>query len=142
LNEAPFIRYIGDRGVRNIADAQRYLEQGPLASYAQYGFGLYLTESIADRRPLGMCGLLQRDYLDAPDLGFAFLMEHWSRGFAYEAAVATLSHGREALGIRRVLAVTSLDNQASMQLLAKLGFTARGTLQRGQEQLNLFEWTS
>ncbi len=43
LNEPAFLRNIGDRGVRNSADACRYIVAGPVVSYKQFGFGLYLV---------------------------------------------------------------------------------------------------
>ena len=33
LNEPDFIRYIADRGVRDVAGAQKYLLDGPLTNY-------------------------------------------------------------------------------------------------------------
>ncbi|MGE0456340.1 MAG: GNAT family N-acetyltransferase [Vicinamibacteria bacterium] len=122
LNEPAFLRYIGDRGVRDAADALRYLEAGPAASYARFGFGLYRVGLKPGGDPIGICGLLKRDALPDPDIGFAILQRYRSRGFAHEAAAAVLAHGREALGLRRVLAITSRDNDVSIGLLVKLGF--------------------
>src|SRR4051812_19167719 len=66
LNEPSFLANIGDRGVRNLADARRYLEAGPFAMYDRFGFGLWRVVRRADGAPLGMCGLLKRDSL--PDV--------------------------------------------------------------------------
>ena len=41
LNQPSFIANIGDRGVRNVDDAHRYLRDGPIAMYERYGFGLW-----------------------------------------------------------------------------------------------------
>ena len=122
LNEPAFLRYIGDRGVRDEADAIRYVEAGPLASYARFGFGLYRVGLKPGGDAIGICGLLKRDALPDADIGFALLERHRSRGYAHEAAAAVLAHGREAFGLRRVLAITSPDNDVSIGLLAKLGF--------------------
>jgi RimJ/RimL family protein N-acetyltransferase len=127
LNEPSFLRYIGDRGVRTLDDARRYIADGPLASYERLGFGLYVVETRSDGAPIGICGLLKRDTLDHPDIGFAFLPRFWSQGYAYESASAVLNYGRDALGIRRVLAITSPDNEASIRLLTRLGFSYEGT---------------
>jgi ribosomal-protein-alanine N-acetyltransferase len=56
------------------------------------------------------------------DVGFAFLPSAWSNGFAFESAVAVLAHGRQTWGLKRILAITSPDNEASIRLLEKLGF--------------------
>ena len=122
LNEPSFLRYIGDKGVRTEADARRYVETGPLASYERFGFGLLRVELKESGEPIGMCGLLKRDALPDVDVGFAFLPRFWSKGYAFESASAVLAHARDALGLRRVLAITSPDNEASIRLLEKLGF--------------------
>jgi RimJ/RimL family protein N-acetyltransferase len=122
LNEPSFVRHIGDKGVRTEADACRYLEAGPIASYERQGFGLCRVDLKEEGRPIGMCGLLKRDWLDDPDIGFAFLPRFWRRGFALEAAAGILAQARDTLGLTRVVAITSPDNEASMALLARLGF--------------------
>ncbi|MGH8028873.1 MAG: GNAT family N-acetyltransferase, partial [Arenimonas sp.] len=91
LNDAGFLAHIGDKGVRTREDARAYLCNGPLASYAAHGFGLWGVEPREGGALLGMCGLLQRDWLDAPDLGYAFLPAARGRGIAREAAEATLA---------------------------------------------------
>jgi RimJ/RimL family protein N-acetyltransferase len=122
LNEPSFLRYIGDKGVRTRADACRYILAGPMASYDRFGFGLYRVERKDGREPIGICGLLKRESLEDADVGFAFLPRSWSNGFAFESASAVLAHGHLTWGLKRVLAVTSPDNEASIRLLGKLGF--------------------
>ena len=93
VNEPSWIRYIGDRNVRSVEDAQRYLREGPVAMYERLGFGLNLVESKATGEPLGICGLLRRDTLEHVDLGFAFVPGAWGQGYAQESAAATLIDG-------------------------------------------------
>lgn len=121
LNEPGFLRYIGDRKVRTADDARRYIEDGVRASYRKHGYGLNAVERLDSGAPIGICGLLKRDELEAPDIGFAFLSGHEGQGYAYEAAVAALQHGRDVLGITRVIAIVSPDNARSIRLLHKLG---------------------
>src|SRR5690606_38235364 len=73
LNDPAWLEHIGDRGVRTLDDARAYLAAGPVAMYAEHGFGLYLVEVREDGAPAGICGLVRRDFLDDVDLGFAFL---------------------------------------------------------------------
>lgn len=122
LNEPSFLEQIGDRGVRTLADAERYILTGPCASYERFGFGLWLVERRADGSPIGICGLLKRDTLEDPDLGFAFVPESWRQGYARESAEATLAWARDSLGLSRVAAITSPGNVASIALLGKIGF--------------------
>jgi [ribosomal protein S5]-alanine N-acetyltransferase len=123
LNEPSFIRNIGDRGVRTLDDARRYVESGPIASYARHGFGLCRVERVEDGAPIGICGLLKRDELPDADLGFAFLPAYWSKGYALESATAVVSHARDALRLSRLLAIVNPSNAGSIRLLEKLGFT-------------------
>ncbi|MGH8081713.1 MAG: GNAT family N-acetyltransferase, partial [Lysobacter sp.] len=121
LNEPSFIDNIGDRGVRDLDSAVRYILDGPVQSYALNGYGLWRVDLRDSGEALGMCGLLKRDTLPDPDLGYAFLPRHWSRGYAVEAGTAVLRHARETLALPRVLAITDPDNQSSMKVLQRLG---------------------
>jgi RimJ/RimL family protein N-acetyltransferase len=122
LNEPSFLRHIGDKGVRTLDDARRYIAEGPQKSYESHGFGLLLVERKDGGQPIGICGLLKREWLEDVDLGFALPPPFWGQGYALEAASAVMAHARGPLGLRRVVAVTSLDNERSIQLLARLGF--------------------
>lgn len=121
LNEPSFLRYIGDKKVRTLEDAAQYIVNGPVASYERHGFGLGMVELRESHTPIGMCGLLKRDELPDPDIGFAFLPDFWNKGFAFEAAAAVLEDARERLGLERILAITTPDNESSIKLLQKLG---------------------
>jgi RimJ/RimL family protein N-acetyltransferase len=123
LNEPSFLENIGDKGVRTLAEAREYLRNGPLLSYKQNGFGLYLVALRDTLTPLGMCGLLKREGLDDPDIGYAFLPQFWSTGYAREAATAVMKYAQETLGRKRIVAITKPDNKASIRVLEKLGFT-------------------
>jgi RimJ/RimL family protein N-acetyltransferase len=121
LNEPSFIRYIGDKQVRTFDDARAYVLNGPVKSYETYGFGLNLVELKSEGTSIGICGLLKRDTLPDPDIGFAFLPAYWNQGYAFEAAAAVMKHAHASLGVEIVLAITSPDNQASAKLLGKIG---------------------
>ncbi len=121
LNEPSFLRDIGDKGVRNLDDARQYILNGPVASYERNGFGLYLVELKDDGTPIGISGLVKRDTLPEPDIGFAFLPAYWSQGYAVESAAAVMTYAREVLGLTRIAAITSPDNNASEKLLGKIG---------------------
>ena len=134
LNQPSFLRYIGDKGVRNTEDAVRYIQTGPQASYERFGFGLYLVELKDSEVPIGMCGLLKRETLPDVDVGFAFLPAYWSQGYAFEAAAAVMNYGRAALGLRRIVAITTLDNAASIKLLEKIGLRFEGLVKLTEDQ--------
>ncbi|BDC84247.1 MULTISPECIES: GNAT family N-acetyltransferase [Aeromonas] len=121
LNDPDFHRYIGDRGIRTLQDAENYIQQGPAVSYARHGHGLYLVARRSDGAKLGICGLIKRDTLPCEDIGYAFLPAYRGQGYGIEAAQAALQDGRERLGIKRVVAIVTPGNERSVALLAKLG---------------------
>ena len=126
VNDPDWLRYIGDKDVHDLGAAERYIENGPVAMYARHGFGLYCVERKSDRAAIGMCGLIRRETLPDVDIGFAFLPAHRARGYAREAARATLEYGRDVLGLPRVVAITSPDNDASGRLLEAIGLSFEG----------------
>ena len=144
LNDPGWLRYIGDRGVRTLEDARRYVEQGPRRMYADHGFGLFLVERKLDGAPLGLCGLIRRDTLPDVDIGFALAESFRGHGYAHEAAAATLRHARETLQLKRVVAIAMPGNVASTRLLERLGLRFERTITFGPaaETLNYFGTTA
>ncbi len=128
LNDPDWLRYIGDRGVRSEEQAVAYIQNGPARSYAEHGFGLYLTELKHGDEAIGLCGLIKRDFLPDVDLGFAFMPPFRGAGYAFEAAAGVLRDAVVRLGLRRVVAITARDNERSAQLLQKLGFRVEGLI--------------
>lgn len=138
LNEPSFLDNIGDRGVRDLDGAVRYILDGPVNSYARYGHGLLRVSLRESGEPIGMCGLLKRDTLPDADLGYAFLPRHWSRGYAIESGTAVLRHAREVLALPRVLGLVDPANQPSIKVLERLGLRFERELRMGEEDLHVF----
>ncbi len=126
LNEPSFLEFIGDRGVRTVDDARRYIDERFVASYERNGFGLWIVERKDERGAIGICGLVKRETLDEPDLGFAFLPRFWSLGYAKESATAVRDFAFGPLALPRLLAITSDHNAQSIRLLERLGFSLSG----------------
>ncbi len=129
LNERGFIENIGDRGVRDLDGARRYVSEGPGASYQKYGYGLWLAALTSTGEAVGICGLVKREGLEDADVGYAFLERAWGQGYAREAAAATLAHAREVIGLEKVVAITTPSNAGSIAVLVKIGMKAAGTIQ-------------
>lgn len=140
LNEPSFIANIGDKGVRTLDDARRFILEGPMASYERNGFGLYRVELKEDGTTIGNCGLINREFIGEIDVGFAYLPAYWSRGYAFEAAAAVMEYGRTQLGLKRIVAVVSPHNAGSIRVLQKLGLKHAGPvqLQAGGEVIHLY----
>jgi RimJ/RimL family protein N-acetyltransferase len=129
VNDPHWLRFIGDKQVADLDGARRYIEDGPRAMYRQFGFGLNRVALKDDDTPIGVCGLLQRESLPHPDLGFAFLPEYRGQGYAREAADAILQHAYLILRQTRVAAIVNPDNHSSINLLKKLGFCIEKQIQ-------------
>ncbi len=132
VNDPHWLAFIGDKAVRTRADALTYLRTGPLDMYDRLGYGLYRVSLRARDpyvdEPIGLCGLVRRDGLDGPDLGFAFLPAGRGRGYALESAQAVVNHGFSTLALPRILAITLAHNQRSCKLLERLGMTMQGAV--------------
>lgn len=125
VNDPDFITHIADRNIHTVAAARKALVDGPLAMQQALGHSMYVVELKAGATPIGMSGLIKRDSLPEADIGYAFLAAHRGHGYAHEAACAVLAHAH-ALGMARIMAITSLDNAASIRLLQKCGLRFQG----------------
>lgn len=140
-SQPSWLRFIGDRGVHDLASAERYLLDGPIANRQRLGFALDLVELKESREAIGVCGLIKRESLPHPDLGFALLDAHAGRGYAFEAASAVMAHARTALGLSTILAIATQDNARSASLLRRLGFVADRAIDHEGTPLDLYEST-
>lgn len=137
LNEESFIRNVGDRGVRTIEEARGYIQERFVASYEKNGYGLYATELKVTGEVMGLCGLVRRDTLPHPDIGFEFLPRYCSRGYALEAAEAVLDHARRTLHLGRIMAITVPENTPSIRLLEKIGLRFEKTVRLAEDDVEL-----
>jgi RimJ/RimL family protein N-acetyltransferase len=121
LNSPGWKKFIGDRNVKTEDQSKKYLKNGPLKSYVDNGFGSCLVELKNEKIPIGMCGIIKRDHLESPDIGFAFLPEFIGKGFAFEVAKATMEYAKDILKLSEIFAITVPDNKLSIKLLEKIG---------------------
>jgi RimJ/RimL family protein N-acetyltransferase len=140
FNSEGWLKYIGDRSVHTISDAEAYIQKNYLPSYEKHGYGSYTVQLKATNEIIGACGLYKRDNLDDPDIGFAFLGEYLGKGYGFEAASGVMRYAQTALGIQKILGFTLADNVASIMLLEKLGLQQSGTyrFKNEKEELLLF----
>jgi RimJ/RimL family protein N-acetyltransferase len=137
VNQPSFIQNIRDVGVRTVADAEKYLENGPISSYAKNGFGLLAVTLNDTGQPIGMCGLIKRDTLEDVDIGYAFLPDFWGRGYAVEAAQAVMSHAKEVLELKRVVAIVDPVNAGSIRVLEKIGMVFEKMVRLSEDDIDL-----
>jgi ribosomal-protein-alanine N-acetyltransferase len=142
MNDPDWLLHIGDRNIRSLEDAQRYIQTGPMSMYVAVGHGPWAVELAESDGPaaIGICGLIKRETLPDVDVGYAFLPQFRGKGFAREAVKGTLRYARDVLQKERILAITSLGNQRSIHLLSVLGFADTGVvrLPGSAEEIRLF----
>ena len=143
MNDTAYLEYIGDKGVRTVADAKHFLSNVALKSYDDNGFGHYVVELKSDGTPIGTCGYVKRDELDDPDIGFAFLPEFRKHGYAIESAKAILEFGIDVLGFKKLSAITTQHNERSGRVLEKLGFSFDRLISMPNgDELRLFKFST
>ncbi len=140
LNTSTWLQFIGDRNVHSVEDAENYLLNGSLKSYAENGFGFYAVVAKENGKTIGMCGLIKRDTLPDIDIGFAFLPNLISKGFGYEIASATLDYALNVLKIKRIVAIVNPENEKSIGLIKKIGMQFEEMIKFGDDvkELMLF----
>ncbi len=139
LNTPKWLKFIGDRNVKSISDAEKYLENGILKSYKEDGFGFYLVVEKTQNKSIGLCGFVKRPELDSPDIGFAFLPEFIGKGYGLEASQICLDYGINVLGLKEICAIINNDNLASIALIKKLGFTYKKNINYLDKEVMLFK---
>jgi RimJ/RimL family protein N-acetyltransferase len=138
MNSPGWIQFIGDRGIKSLQDAENYIQKSLIDNYRKQGFGLYKMCLKDDLTAIGLCGFLTRDYLDAPDLGFAILPKYEGLGYTFEAAHSLMSSEREKLASDKLYAITTPNNVRSKNLLTRLGFNLSSTIHPNGTALDVF----
>ena len=140
FNSKGWLKYIGDRNIKTVADAEKQLLEKYIPSYQTNGFGSYMVLEKVTGAAIGTCGIYKRERLDYPDIGFAFMPAYFKRGYGYEAAKAVLDYANDILNLPTILAFTVKENTASIKLLEKLGLKQTGVYNDNgqQEDLLLF----
>ena len=97
LNTTSWIKYIGDRKIRTLEDAEKYLLNGPIKNQETIALGLSLVKTKNENISIGMCGLIKRENLKDADIGFAFLPQYEGKGYAFESASAIITEAKKIL---------------------------------------------
>lgn len=137
LNSPGWKRYIGDRKIKTVGDAQHYIEK-KLSLRSPQGHGAYALRMKKSGEMVGLLSLLQRDSLDAPDIGYALLPKYYGQGLAREAAGVLMHHLKRAPW-EKVYGITHPANKASRYLLEDLDFQFQGMITMDSESLCCYQ---
>lgn len=140
-NMPNFIKFIGNKNINSLSDAENYIKSKFLPQLEKLGFGNYLIVLKEGDQKIGSVGIFDREGLDVADIGFSVLEKFEGKGFMFEAAQKVKSIGMEDFGLNKISAITSKDNFSSQKLIERLGlkFQKYVTLPNEDEELMYYE---
>ncbi|NLS28096.1 Acetyltransferase [Sphingomonas sp. S2M10] len=114
--------FIGPLQSRAESDAGIDRQQGLLAAH---GHCFWAVERRDDRRFLGFCGL-KPGAAGTPiegevEIGWRLAAAHWGKGYAQEAARASLAWGWSYLDVPGIAAIVAAENARSWGLMQRIG---------------------
>lgn len=137
LNTPDWLKFIGNRNVRTIEEAEQYLLNGNIKSYQDYGFGFYVVVIKETQESIGICGIVKREGLEDVDIGFAFFQQFMGKGYGYESASAVLNFALNNLKIKRIVAIVDPKNISSIALIKKIGLQFEKMIQLSNKDIAL-----
>jgi ribosomal-protein-alanine N-acetyltransferase len=134
LNTEGWLRFIGDKGVRDKEGALVYIRniQSSEASFFNVVRLKDTNESI------GMVSLMKRDFLDSPDIGYALLPDFERKGYAFEAVKVYLEALVQENKYSAITAFARSENAGSIRVMERLGFYFKNTFLRDGESCSLY----
>jgi RimJ/RimL family protein N-acetyltransferase len=131
VNTGPVMRWLGGVKTREVYD--RVVVDRFIPWQEERGFTFWVAERKSDGEFLGFCGLKIADDVGSPvegelEIGWRLREGAWGRGYAREAAQASLDFAFARLGAPRVVALTVPGNTPSWGLMERLGMTRRPDL--------------
>lgn len=128
MNSPKFIKYVGDRQLYSVEDAEKYIQDKMLPQLHSHGYSNYSLINKKNGANIGICGLFDREGLDGIDIGFGILPEYEGLGYAFESSSRIIKAAFDELEILKIKAITNKENIPSQSLLSKLGFKLEGTI--------------
>lgn len=140
LNSEKWKLYIGDRGIRSVADAREYIRTRMHPQLKALGFANNTLIRAEDGVKVGTCGLYKREGIEGVDIGYALLPEFEGVGYAREAVAAILQFGFDVLDYKEINAYILPSNTSSIELVKHFNFHFSGLrqLSNDDEDLNFY----
>ena len=141
LQDAEVVRHLGPPHRRE--DVWRRM-LGARALWEVIGYGYWAVERIEDGRLIGQAGFadFKRDMTPSieglPEMGWIFASDVHGKGYASEAVTAGLEWADEALKGQEFVAIIAPDNEPSIKLAQRSGFTSREEARYKDETVLLF----
>lgn len=137
LNSEGWLQFIGDRKVKSVLDAEKYIQ----SILENENFFYSVFELRESKQPVGIITFLYRDIQQFPDIGFAMLQKFYNKGYALEATKKYLEEIVNERKVNKIIAITLPDNLKSIRLIERLGFSYEEKILNRSEILNLYSLT-
>jgi [ribosomal protein S5]-alanine N-acetyltransferase len=135
VNTDDWLTFIGDKNISTPEDAIVYIQKISANTTTNYW-----TVKLKDTQlPIGLVTVIKRDYLEHQDIGFAFLPNHFNKGYAYEATMEVLKHIAQQGIETYIVAITLPENISSIKLLQKLGLQFENEMEVEKELLYVYK---
>jgi RimJ/RimL family protein N-acetyltransferase len=128
MNSPKFIKYVGNRQLYSLEDAEKYIQDKMLPQLHSLGYSNYSLINKKNGAKIGICGLYDREGIDGIDIGFGILPKYEGLGYAFESSLRIIKAAFDELEIPEIKAITNKENVSSQSLLLKLGFKLKGTI--------------
>lgn len=136
FNTDGWLKYIGDRKIHNLQDAQNFIEKSLLNDDA----ALWTIADLTDPdQQFGILTFIKRTFLPFPDLGYALFPDAMGMGYAHEATSAFVDELKMNKQFEQIKAITLPENNSSVKLLKKLNFVFEKEFEENKEVLHLFK---
>lgn len=142
MNDSSYLKYIGDRNINSISDAENFITSKFLQSYKDNGYGYYIIKLKDTNQSIGICGLVNREALHIIDIGFALLPKFRKNNYAFEASKALYDYSQNILKIEEITAIVDPKNKKSISLLKKLGLDYKKMIQLDDDPIECMLFTS
>lgn len=134
VNSEGWLKFIGNRNVNTRQEARAYILKILKNKNVKY----WIVSVKETQTPAGIVTFIKRDYLNYPDIGFAFLPEFSGNGYAHEATSVVLKNLIQEQSVTHILATTIPENTSSIKLLKKFGLRFEKEIQVENEKLHVY----
>ena len=134
VNTEGWLQFIGNRNINSVTDAGAYIHMVLENEHLFY----WVVKRKDQQDPIGIITYIKRDYLQHPDIGFAFLPGCSKQGYAYEATQAFLHTLIREHHHTHILAITVPENIHSTRLLQKIGLVFEKEMEVDDKKVHVY----
>jgi ribosomal-protein-alanine N-acetyltransferase len=118
-------KYLGNKPFTAKSQTENNIKE-IIKQYENYGIGRWAMVNKQTNEFMGWSGLkfntiTVNGFTNFYDVGYRIIKRFWRKGYATESSIAALEYGFKRLDLDTIYGITDKDNQASHQILLKIG---------------------